>query len=46
MAKVCKNDLGGAHKFKNKWTTFVKARINCSISGDMPFYFNEIQSTA
>ena len=25
-------------------TTFLKARLNCSIPGDYPFYFNEIQS--
>ena len=45
MARVCKNDRGGSHKFKNKWTTFLKTRLNCSVSGDFPFYFNEIQST-
>lgn len=31
---------------KDNWTTFVKARLNCSISGDYPFYFDEIQSTS
>ena len=45
VARVCKNDGGGPHKFKNKWTTFLKARLNCSVPGDIPFYFNEIQST-
>ena len=45
VARVCKNDAGGPHKFKNKWTTFLKARLNCSVPGDIPFYFNEIQST-
>lgn len=29
---------------KDNWTTFVKARLNCSVSGDYPFYFDEIQS--
>ncbi len=46
VARVCKGDRGGPHKFKNKWTTFVKARLNCSLDGDVPFYFNEIQATA
>ncbi len=36
---------GGAHKFNNKWTSFLKARLNCSVPGQIPFYFNEIQST-
>ncbi|KAJ8941245.1 hypothetical protein NQ314_010443 [Rhamnusium bicolor] len=45
IARVCKNDHGGGHTmFKDNWTTFIKARLNCSISGDYPFYFNEIQS--
>lgn len=45
IARVCKNDIGGVHRmFKDNWTTFIKARLNCSISGDYPFYFNEIQS--
>ena len=46
MARVCKNDKGGPHKFRNKWTTFLKSRLNCSVPGDLPFYFNEIQSTS
>ena len=45
VARVCKNDEGGSHKFSNRWTTFLKARMNCSVPGDYPFYFNEIQST-
>ena len=28
---------------KDNWTTFVKARLNCSIPGEYPFYFDEIQ---
>jgi len=46
VARVCKNDKGGPHKFNNKWTSFLKARLNCSIPGDVPFYFDEIQSTS
>jgi len=45
VARVCKNDRGGLHKFAHKWTTFLKARLNCSVPGDFPFYFNEIQGT-
>ena len=44
IARVCKNDQGGTSVLKNQWTTFLKARLNCSIPGDYPFYYNEIQS--
>ncbi|KAJ9581072.1 hypothetical protein L9F63_023751, partial [Diploptera punctata] len=43
IARVCKNDSGGHLLLKDKWTTFVKARLNCSIPGEFPFYFDEIQ---
>jgi len=43
VARVCKNDRGGSFKFAKRWTTFLKARLNCSMPGDFPFYFNEIQ---
>nr|CAD7441943.1 unnamed protein product [Timema bartmani] len=43
IARVCKNDSGGQLMLKDNWTTFVKARLNCSIPGEYPFYFNEIQ---
>ena len=46
VARVCKNDEGGSHKFSNRWTTFLKARLNCSLPGDYPFYFDNIQSTS
>ncbi|RWS17386.1 semaphorin-1A-like isoform X2 [Dinothrombium tinctorium] len=42
VARVCTKDKGGPHKFKKHWTSFLKARLNCSIPGDFPFYFNEI----
>ena len=45
VARVCKNDEGGSHKFRNRWTTFLKTRLNCSVPGDYPFYFDQIQST-
>lgn len=44
VARVCKKDTGGASILKDKWATYVKARLNCSIPGEYPFYFNEIQS--
>lgn len=46
VARVCTNDKGGPHKFQQRWTSFLKARLNCSMGGDIPFYFNEIQSTS
>lgn len=46
IARLCRNDNGGYGVLKSKWTTFVKARLNCSISGEYPFYFNEVQSIA
>ncbi|CAH0562275.1 unnamed protein product [Brassicogethes aeneus] len=44
IARVCKNDAGGTITSRDNWTTFIKARLNCSISGEYPFYFHEIQS--
>ena len=44
IARVCKSDQGGSLVLKDNWTTFLKARLNCSIPGDYPFYYNEIQS--
>jgi len=46
VARVCKNDKGGPNKFKNRWTTYLKSRLNCSIPGDYPFYFNHLQSVS
>ncbi|XP_077988741.1 semaphorin-1A-like isoform X9 [Glandiceps talaboti] len=46
VARVCTNDKGGSnHVLENIWTTFLKARMVCSIPGDFPFHFNEIQDT-
>lgn len=44
VARVCKQDKGGPHQFGDRWTSFLKSRLNCSVPGDYPFYFNEIQS--
>ncbi|CAH1153239.1 unnamed protein product [Phaedon cochleariae] len=46
VARVCKHDKGGPHQSSGRWTTFLKARLNCSIPGEYPFYFDEIQSTS
>ncbi|XP_077284317.1 semaphorin 1a isoform X2 [Arctopsyche grandis] len=45
VGRVCKQDKGGPHRFRHRWTSFLKSRLNCSVPGDFPFYFNEIQST-
>ena len=46
VGRVCKADVGGPHTYRNKWTTFVKARLNCSVPGQYPFYFDQIQSVS
>jgi semaphorin 6 len=46
VARVCKNDRGGPNKSKYSWTSFLKARLNCSVPGNFPFYFNEIQAVS
>lgn len=43
VARVCKWDKGGPHRFRNRWTSYLKSRLNCSMPGDYPFYFNEIR---
>ena len=43
VARVCKNDVGGTRSLNAKWTSFLKARLNCSVPGNYPFYFDEIQ---
>ncbi|XP_059175593.1 semaphorin-5A-like [Physella acuta] len=55
VARVCKYDEGSgitvsdtelAHnKGVGTWTTFLKTRLNCSLPGEYPFYFDELQST-
>ncbi|XP_076859613.1 LOW QUALITY PROTEIN: semaphorin-6A [Brachyhypopomus gauderio] len=45
VARVCKNDRGGSQRVLEKqWTSFLKARLNCSIPGDSHFYFNILQA--
>lgn len=43
VVRICKNDQGGQYILRNVWTSFVKARLNCSIPGEYPYYFDEIQ---
>lgn len=45
VARVCKNDQGGGQlMLKDTWTTFLKARLNCSVPAEYPFYYDHIQS--
>ncbi|XP_010337905.1 semaphorin-6A isoform X3 [Saimiri boliviensis] len=45
VAQVCKNDMGGSQRVLEKqWTSFLKARLNCSVPGDSHFYFNILQA--
>lgn len=46
IARVCLGDSGGQTRSnRDRWTTFAKVRLNCSIPGDFPFYFDEIQAS-
>ncbi|ALC40972.1 Sema-1b [Drosophila busckii] len=44
VGRVCKNDRGGPYNHAKSWTSFLKARLNCSVPGEFPFYFDEIQA--
>lgn len=39
-------DSGGKNILSKNWASFLKARLNCSIPGEFPFYFNEIRKEA
>ena len=43
VARICKGDMGGKNILAKSWATYLKARLNCSIPGEFPFYFNEIR---
>ncbi|XP_061438296.1 semaphorin-3D isoform X2 [Rhineura floridana] len=45
VGRVCKNDMGGQRSLINKWTTFLKARLICSIPGPegADTHFDELQ---
>lgn len=46
VGRVCAKDPGGQSPAQDRWSSFLKARLNCSIVGSegVPFYFNEIQA--
>lgn len=43
VARVCKGDIGGQRTLQRKWTSFLKARLVCSIS-DYELQLNVLQS--
>ncbi|KAG9336052.1 hypothetical protein JZ751_003318 [Albula glossodonta] len=45
VARVCKNDIGGQRSLVNKWSTFLKARMVCSVPGDdgLHTHFDQLQ---
>lgn len=45
VARVCKKDMGGQRSLINKWTTFLKARLICSVPGldGYQTHFDELQ---
>uniref|UniRef100_A0A671PR43 Semaphorin-3B-like n=1 Tax=Sinocyclocheilus anshuiensis TaxID=1608454 RepID=A0A671PR43_9TELE len=34
IGQLCRNDMGGQRSLVNKWTTFLKARLVCSVPGN------------
>ncbi|KAH0623076.1 hypothetical protein JD844_031005 [Phrynosoma platyrhinos] len=44
VARVCKGDVGGARTLQKRWTTFLKARLLCSIP-EQQLHFNRIQGS-
>uniref|UniRef100_UPI003AAA5A66 semaphorin-3aa isoform X3 n=1 Tax=Centroberyx gerrardi TaxID=166262 RepID=UPI003AAA5A66 len=45
IGQLCKNDQGGHRSLVNKWTTFLKARLMCSVPGanGIDTHFDELQ---
>ncbi|XP_062855052.1 sema domain, immunoglobulin domain (Ig), short basic domain, secreted, (semaphorin) 3Ga [Trichomycterus rosablanca] len=45
VGRVCLNDEGGQKLLVNKWTTFLKARLVCSVMGDdgVETFFDELR---
>ncbi|XP_056155495.1 sema domain, immunoglobulin domain (Ig), short basic domain, secreted, (semaphorin) 3H [Lampris incognitus] len=45
VARVCKNDIGGQRSLVNKWSTFQKARLVCSVPGSdgIQTHFDQLQ---
>uniref|UniRef100_A0A669Q9X6 Sema domain-containing protein n=1 Tax=Phasianus colchicus TaxID=9054 RepID=A0A669Q9X6_PHACC len=42
IARICKGDLGGKRLLQRRWTSFLKARLSCSIP-ELNFHFSIIQ---
>ncbi|MBN3286593.1 SEM4D protein, partial [Polyodon spathula] len=42
IARVCKGDLGGQRTLQKKWTSFLKAKLVCSMP-ELNFVFNVVQ---
>ncbi|KAG8142540.1 hypothetical protein E2320_005760 [Naja naja] len=45
VGRVCVNDMGGQRMLVNKWTTFLKARLACSVPGmnGIDTHFDELE---
>ncbi|GCC35100.1 hypothetical protein chiPu_0013581 [Chiloscyllium punctatum] len=45
IGRICANDAGGQRALVNKWSTFVKARLICSVPGPdgIDTYFDELE---
>uniref|UniRef100_A0A3P9HSM1 Sema domain, immunoglobulin domain (Ig), short basic domain, secreted, (semaphorin) 3B n=1 Tax=Oryzias latipes TaxID=8090 RepID=A0A3P9HSM1_ORYLA len=45
IGQLCRNDLGGQRSLVNKWTTFLKTRLICSVPGadGSDTYFDELR---
>ncbi|XP_005989090.1 semaphorin-3ab [Latimeria chalumnae] len=45
IGQICKNDFGGHRSLVNKWTTFLKARLICSVPSPngIDTHFDELQ---
>ncbi|KAL3988357.1 tRNA uridine 5-carboxymethylaminomethyl modification enzyme [Sarotherodon galilaeus] len=42
VARVCKGDLGGQRTLQKKWTTFLKARIDCPVlESQLPYIIRD-----
>ncbi|KAJ8419017.1 hypothetical protein AAFF_G00005160 [Aldrovandia affinis] len=43
VARVCKGDLGGHRMLYNRWTTFLKARLDCSVpEPSLPYMVQDV----
>ncbi|XP_076880680.1 semaphorin-4E [Brachyhypopomus gauderio] len=43
IARVCKSDRGGQRTLQRKWTSFLKASLDCPVSGDiLPYVLQDV----